>query len=119
MLPPNIITLVLVATLGFTLTIFNASAQSYKWIDASGKTHYTDSPPPGGTDHKQIDLGECESDECRKELQQAQDEAARQIQETENWLRKRDSERGHQQEESQKPKDKPSMPPTKPGFMGH
>ncbi|HEY0064100.1 MAG TPA: glutaredoxin family protein [Telluria sp.] len=36
------------ATLGLALLLCMgaASAQMYKWVDAGGKTHYTDTPPP-------------------------------------------------------------------------
>ncbi len=32
--------------LALLLCMGGASAQMYKWVDASGKTHYTDTPPP-------------------------------------------------------------------------
>ncbi|WP_250625135.1 DUF4124 domain-containing protein [Pinirhizobacter soli] len=31
-----------------------ASAQAYKWKDASGTVHYSDTPPPTGTDYKNV-----------------------------------------------------------------
>ncbi len=31
-----------------------ASAQVYKWVDASGKTHYTDKPPPASAKQSQV-----------------------------------------------------------------
>lgn len=37
---------------------FVASAQVYKWVDADGKTQYTDQPPPSGAaqDEKKLDI---------------------------------------------------------------
>lgn len=119
MLRLNIFTLILAGTLGLVLTNFNANAESFKWIDASGKTHYTDSPPPDGTVHKQIDLGECKTDECKKDLQQVQEDAAKQIQETENWLRKRETGRSDQEQELRKPKYKPKASPANQDSAGH
>lgn len=31
-----------------------ASAQAYKWKDANGTVHYSDTPPPVGTDYKNV-----------------------------------------------------------------
>ncbi len=33
-----------------------ASAQMYKWKDANGVTHYTDTPPPAAAASKQVDI---------------------------------------------------------------
>jgi len=31
-----------------------AAAQAYKWTDANGTVHYSDSPPPQGTQYKKV-----------------------------------------------------------------
>jgi hypothetical protein len=33
-----------------------ASADMYKWVDEKGVTHYSESPPPEGTQSKKLDL---------------------------------------------------------------
>jgi glutaredoxin len=40
---------VLIAVVGALLTAFAAdsAAQVYRWVDASGRVHYTEKPPPG------------------------------------------------------------------------
>jgi glutaredoxin len=38
---------ILIATL-ILIGAFPASAQMYRWTDSSGKTHFTDTPPPAG-----------------------------------------------------------------------
>lgn len=40
---------VLIAAVGALLTAFAAdsSAQVYRWVDANGRVHYTEKPPPG------------------------------------------------------------------------
>ena len=46
---PIAIVLLLVAPL--------VSAQVYKWTDAHGTTHYSESPPPTGTKYSQVKIG--------------------------------------------------------------
>jgi hypothetical protein len=42
--------------LSLTLLLFaaTAGAQAYKWKDANGTMHYSDTPPPTGTDYKPV-----------------------------------------------------------------
>ena len=36
----------------------SANAQVYKWKDAKGVTHYSDSAPPGGTDYQKVKISD-------------------------------------------------------------
>lgn len=47
------------AVLGLTLLLCagGASAQMYKWVDANGKTHFTDKPPPASAKKSQMKAG--------------------------------------------------------------
>ena len=42
------------AILLFNLVSLPATAKMYKWVDEQGKTHYTQSPPPAGTEGESI-----------------------------------------------------------------
>ena len=43
--------------LAMLLCVGSASAQVYKWVDASGKTHFSDQPPPATAKPAQIKAG--------------------------------------------------------------
>lgn len=50
-----------------------AAAEMYKWIDAEGYTHYTQSPPPGGVEVKTIKPPpNINSEQAEKQLQDRQ-----------------------------------------------
>lgn len=46
---------ILMVTLAAVLYCASASADMYKWVDASGVTHYSQLPPPGVTDAEVIE----------------------------------------------------------------
>ncbi|RUL63984.1 DUF4124 domain-containing protein [Dyella dinghuensis] len=39
-----------------------ASAQVYKWVDAKGTTHFSESPPPAGTKYSQVNIAASDSE---------------------------------------------------------
>ena len=80
-----------------TLLAGGAQAEIYKWVDANGNVHYSDSPPPGDS-AQQVQLAPQPSEES---LQQGREENARRLryQQRESAARKETKET--QQKEQQ------------------
>ena len=112
--PTNIIPLTAVL-LAIILLNPIANAETYKWKDAKGKIHYTDSLPTDQIEHEQMDLGECKTDKCRNDLQQDQIEAAKRLQETEKWNSEQGAER-KKQDAQQQPESARKQPPRNLGY---
>jgi hypothetical protein len=80
---------------GAALLILSAPgvhAQIYKWTDAGGKVHYSETPPPDGQQFNEVNTGPAP---------QSSDEAGRQLQDM--LKRQQDSEK---QEDAEKNKEK-------------
>jgi len=57
--PASLTSLALALALAFTLTLAGtAHAEVYKWVDANGRTQFSDKPPPDQKNVKQLDLKE-------------------------------------------------------------
>jgi uncharacterized protein DUF4124 len=51
-------------------------ARIYKWVDENGKTHYTQSPPPGDTESEQLEYGsKVDTDAAVKEMEDKKQKA--------------------------------------------
>lgn len=117
---PDNNTLFIVGLLGIILLIPIANAETYKLKDSRGKIIYTDQLPTEEIEHEQIDVGECKTDKCRNELEQLQNEAAKQHRETEKWLSDQDAERKKQAAQQQKQsKSIRKQLPRRPGYFGY
>ena len=117
-LQSNNLTRFIAGLLGFFLVIPLCAADVYKWTDSTGKTHYTDSPPVNQIQHEQINIEECKTDMCKNDLKRDQEEAARQLQETEDSFKKQDAEQKTQAKQQQSKKNH-KKPPPRSGYLGH
>ena len=51
-------------------------ARVYKWVDENGKTHYTQSPPPGDTQAEQLKLNtKVDTESAQKQLEEQKNKA--------------------------------------------
>ena len=64
----------------------SASAETYRWQDAAGHTHYGDEPPTQAKDLRLVETHECATTACEDELKQRWQEARNVSQELEKWL---------------------------------
>ncbi len=69
-----------------------ASAAMYKWVDEKGVTHYSESPPPEGTQAKKLDLPAVSSDAPPVKSETPEDWKGREIEFRRRMLQKEKTE---------------------------
>jgi hypothetical protein len=74
-------------------------ADVFKWIDASGQTHYGDKPPTETPGVEAIDTFECGTQACIEEQERRWQEAMEVNQRTQDWLERRAAERVRTQDQ--------------------
>ncbi len=87
----------LLVLLGLTILAGAAPAEIYKWVDAQGKVHYSDSPPPGDAANP-VELPPQPSEES---LERGREEIARRLQYQRDDSAARREQKANQQQERQ------------------
>mgnify|MGYP003624459369 FL=1 len=68
--------LLLMSIIMASLFSHQSIAKIYKWVDENGKTHYTQSPPPGDTQSEQIKLNsKVDTESAQKQLEDQKNKA--------------------------------------------
>jgi hypothetical protein len=76
----------------FVLLALPAAADMYKWVDEKGVTHYSESPPPEGTQSKKLELSTTPPNAPAAKAESAEDWKAREIEFRRRRLQKENAE---------------------------
>ncbi|MCB1838163.1 MAG: DUF4124 domain-containing protein [Alcanivoracaceae bacterium] len=74
----------------------------YKWVDSDGVTHYTQSPPPEGTEGEEVKTRNTTSSDAEQARESLQNERAAQLKQ----LQEADKKAAEAPQEESKPEDK-------------
>jgi hypothetical protein len=79
--------------LGVLISASASAAETYRWQDANGHTHYGDEPPEDAQQLRQVRTYECKTEKCRAEMKQRYEDAIAANKDLDEWLREREAAR--------------------------